>query len=505
MAQDSYDLCVIGGGVNGAGIARDAAGRGLRVLLVEAQDLAGATSSASSKLIHGGLRYLEYFEFKLVREALKEREVLMDMAPHIIWPLDFVLPYRKKEKGQRPFWMIRAGLFLYDHLAKRKKLGASYGLNLRKHPFGKPLREEFARGFGYADCWVDDARLVVLNAMDAQHKGAEILTRTACVHMQPEGEEGWRLKLRDMMAGSEREVQAKIVVNAAGPWVRGVLEHSGLVKPEADVPEVRLVKGSHIIVPRQYEGDQVYILQQKDGRIVFVIPYEGDYTLIGTTEVDFYGDPTGVQISQREVQYLCDAYNAAFTQEIKPEDVRHSYSGVRPLMEDGGESATSVSRDYHLHDHTEFAAPLISVFGGKITTYRVLAEDVVDRLMEKSGRKESWWTEGAVLPGGDFDEDFYVQQNDAYPWLDAPVLQRYLHSYGTLMDVFLERAQGPEDLGVCYGDGVYEAEILYLIRCEWARSLEDILWRRTKLGLHISEQTEQKLEAALPELLERGL
>ncbi len=493
MDDVDYDLCVIGGGINGAGIARDAAGRGLRVLLVEAQDLAGATSSASSKMIHGGLRYLEYYDFGLVREALKEREILLQMAPHIVWPAEFVLPHVREGKGARPFWMIRAGLFLYDHLARRKVLKGSYGVNLRKHVYGTPLKDRFKRGFCYSDCRVDDARLVVLNALDAQQKGAEICVRTACTHLAEE-RGAWSVTLRDVDHGEEWQVRSAMVVNAAGPWVRGVLEDSDLVDDMA-VPNVRLVAGSHIIVRQKFEGDHSYLLQQPDGRVVFVMPYEGEFTLIGTTEVDFEGDPSDVKISDDEISYLCGAYNAAFISPISPQDVVWSYSGVRPLFDDGGEDASVVTREYHLHEHG-FAAPMISVFGGKLTTYRVLAEEVLALLGTMSGRSLAVWTAESVLPGGE------VQQNEQYQWLDGGLLNRYLRSYGSLMGEFLRDAKSVADLGVDYGDGVYEAEIVYLIQREWARTLEDVLLRRTKLGLHVSEETLSNLEAAFPALLE---
>jgi len=499
MSDIRYDLCVIGGGINGAGIARDAAGRGLRVLLVEAQDLAGATSSNSSKLIHGGLRYLEYYEFKLVREALKEREVLMASAPHIIWPMDFVLPYGERDRSVRPFWMIRAGLFLYDHLARRKVLKGSRMVDLSSHIYGSALKNDYMRGFVYSDCWVDDARLVVLNAMDARDKGADVRTRTACVKLDQRGD-GWVVSLRDMDSGLVRDIQAGMVVNAAGPWVRGVLENSGLAD-DAAVPNVRLVKGSHIVVKRRYEGDQTYILQQPDGRVVFAIPYEGAFTLIGTTEEGVTGDPGLVKISDAEVDYICHAYNFAFNDPIASRDIVWSYSGVRPLFDDGGVDASAVTREYYIHDHQEFAAPMVSVFGGKITTYRVLAEEVVAVLARKIGRDLKPWTAGAILPGAcPYD---FAQQKNKYQWLDRDLLNRYLRSYGTLMDEFLRDFTCVEDLGVDYGEGVYEAEIAYLIQREWVRSLEDILLRRSKLALHLSEKTLKKLDAAFPLLLEK--
>ena len=501
MRVSEYDLCVIGGGINGAGIARDAAGRGLSVLLVEAGDLASATSSASTKLIHGGLRYLEYLEFRLVRESLKEREILLGLAPHIIRPMDFVLPH---DAGQRPAWMIRAGLFLYDHLAGRKKLQGSKSINLQAHVFGEPLKESFTKGFCYADCWADDARLVVLNAMSAAAKGAHILTRTACTQLDP-APDHWMVSLKDLITGQDRQIKADMVVNAAGPWVRGLLAESDLITPA--VPQIRLVKGSHIVVRRRYKGEHSYILQQPDRRIVFVIPYEGEFTLIGTTEVDFKGDPIDAAISYDEKEYLFRAYNNAFKDSIVQEDVVWTYSGVRPLFDDGGESSTSVTRDYHLHHHTESGAPMISVFGGKLTTYRVLAEQVVNNLLNLDHRPGKSWTAHEALPGGDIlDGDFaeFLRRKIAhYPFLPESLLYRYARSYGTRMDRFLEGVQALEGLGRHFGDSIYEAEVVYLVRAEFARTAEDILWRRSKLGLHVSAQTLKNLEKALPTIAQR--
>lgn len=393
MNQAEYDLCVIGGGINGAGIARDAAGRGLSVLLVEAQDLAGATSSASTKLIHGGLRYLEHFEFRLVHDALKERETLLSMAPHIIRPMRFIMPHNP---DLRPVWMIRLGLFLYDHLAGRKKLARSKGLNLHKDPVGAPLRSNYMQGFSYADCWVEDARLVVLNAKDAEERGATILTRTACTNLETTGDGQWAVHLQDIRTRRPYCIKARQVVNAAGPWVRGFLDNSGLA--QEDTPDVRLVKGSHIVVRRFFEGDHAYILQQPDKRIVFAIPYEKHYTLIGTTDVDYEGDPSNPVISDEETAYLCDAVNRYFKTPVVPGDVIWSYSGVRPLIKDGHEDASSVTRDYKLVREDRFGPPLLSVFGGKITTYRVLAEEAVDMITDNPA-----WTKGAPLPGGDIE------------------------------------------------------------------------------------------------------
>ncbi|MGH1398905.1 MAG: glycerol-3-phosphate dehydrogenase [Alphaproteobacteria bacterium] len=486
MDHADYDLCVIGGGINGVGIARDAAGRGLSVLLVEAADLGGATSSASTKLIHGGLRYLEYFEFDLVRHALREREVLLRLAPHIIWPMDFVLPHTPE---QRPAWMIRLGLFLYDHLARRRVLKGSKMLRLA----GGVLKSEFDVAFQYSDCWADDARLVVLNAMDAAEKGAEILTHTRCTGLR-EVDGAWRVSL-----DGRADISARMVVNAAGPWVSEFLHEAGVVDHAA--PIARLVKGSHIITKRLYEGDEAYILQQNDGRICFVIPYEGGYTLIGTTEEEYGGDPRDARISDVEIEYLIAAYNAAFAAPIERRDVLWSYSGVRPLFDDGKDatgSATGASRDYKLHRHDGFAAPLMSVFGGKLTTYRVLAEDVMNRLLHLGNDYAAPWTADAALPGGDIPEvdfdAFLMQQIAKYGWMHEGLVRRYARAYGTRMDVFLAGAASVKDLGQYFGDDVYQAEIDYMLQYEFARDAEDIFWRRSKLGLHVGEAVIAKVE-----------
>lgn len=474
-----YDLCVIGGGINGAGIARDAAGRGLSVLLVEQDDLASGTSSASTKLIHGGLRYLEYYEFRMVREALKERETLLNIAPHVIRPLDFVLPH----DGTRPSWMIRAGLFLYDHLAKRRLLPGSKTLRLREHFAGSPLENPPATGFQYADCRADDARLVALNALDARERGADIRTRTRCTGLA-ETPQGWDITLQGR-DGETRTAQARMVVNAAGPWVENVVKMSGSAAQSA--PKARLVKGSHIIVKKAFEGEQAYILQQPDRRVVFAIPYEEDFTLVGTTEEKFEGDPAGAAISEAEKTYLCEAFNRSFQHKISAADIVHTYSGVRPLFEDGSASATSASRDYKLHEHREFKSPMISVYGGKLTTYRAVAEEAVSKILMLAGRDPKIpWTGETPLPGGDTGnfEDFLGDRKLRYPWLPPALAERYARAYGTRMDVLLKAKTSLADLGEHYGGGLYEAEVIYLKTHEFAQEAEDILWRRTKLKLH---------------------
>lgn len=494
MTQADFDIAIIGGGINGAGIARDAAGRGLKTLLVEAQDLAGATSSASTKLIHGGLRYLEYYEFRLVREALKEREVLMNLAPHLITPMEFILPH---DEHLRPAWMIRLGLFLYDHLAGRKKLKGSKGIHLSAHEAGAPLQDKYWQAFSYSDCWADDARLVVLNAMDAAERGAAVLPRTACTGMVQDGNL-WRLRLKDTQTGREFEHTAAMAVNATGPWVRGFLDGLQLSGPET--PRVRLVKGSHIVIPRLCEGNHAYMLQQPDRRIVFAIPFQEKYTLIGTTEESFTGDPTSAAISGDEVGYLCAAANRSFKKQIMPQDIIWTYSGVRPLLEDEHENASAVTRDYQLILDRTYGPPLLSVFGGKITTYRKLAEHALDELCGGAH-----WTAKEPLPGGNTGDfpSFLKTQWNRYAWLPPELAERYARTYGTRMDVFLQNSHGLDDLGRHLGDNVYEAELYYLAGAEWARTVDDILWRRTKLGLHVSPDTARNIGLALPNILRR--
>lgn len=502
-----YDLCVIGGGINGTGIARDAAGRGLSVLLVEAQDLAGATSSASTKLVHGGLRYLEQFEFKLVKESLEEREILLNSAPHIIWPMEFILPH---DKHLRPQWMIKIGLKLYDLLGGRKKLAKSKSIDFATHPIGDPLQDKYETGFSYADCWCEDARLVVLNAVDAYERGAVIMPRTACVNLEPSfDKDAWDVTLEDMASGDNFQIKARQVVNVAGPWVRSLLDNNELVDNDVvtlDVPSVRLIKGSHIVVPAIYEGKQSYLLQQQDGRVVFAIPYEGKWTLIGTTDVAFEGDPSQVTIDQVEIDYLCHAVNQSFKKQISHKDVFYTYSGVRSLVDDGAKNSSKVTRDYKLFLDKRFGPPILSVFGGKLTTHRHLAEEVMDRLSTLyPNKKLKSWTAKAKLPGGDFDgksfEEFYKEIRVAYKFLPDNLLLRYARAYGSRTKYLIGESQSKNDLGEYFGDNIYEAEILYLIRYEFATTLEDVLWRRSKLGLHISSTTKDHLEKSFPDLL----
>ena len=472
-----YDLLVIGGGINGAGIARDAAGRGLSVLLCERGDLAEHTSSASTKLIHGGLRYLEQYEFRLVREALAERERLMRLAPHIVWPLRFVLPH---DSGLRPAWILRIGLFLYDHLSRLRALPGSQSLRLTAEGVGAPLQRRLTRGFAYSDCWVEDSRLVVLNALDASERGATIRTRTNVESARRE-DGAWTATLHDSETGRRESVRAGAIVNAAGPWVGQTLLHTLSVEAR---PKVRLVKGSHIVTRKLYEGEHAYILQQPDRRIVFAIPYERDFTLIGTTDVPYEAGPGRVTISSEETRYLCDCINRSFAKSIGPDDVVWSYSGVRPLYDDAAANASAVTRDYVLELDTD-GPPVLSVFGGKITTYRRLAEHALEK-MNLTGRKPAWTgtapLPGGDIPGGDFAA-FLESFRTAYPFLPDALALRLARAYGTRAERLVGEARTLADLGESFEGGLTAREVDYLVRTEWARSPDDILWRRTKLGL----------------------
>ena len=492
--QINVDLLIIGGGVNGAGIARDAAGRGLAVMLCEQGDLAGATSSASSKLVHGGLRYLEYYQFRFVREALLERERLLGIAPHIVWPASFILPH---DKGLRPALVIEAGLFLYDWLARRNRLGRSRRLDLRTAKEGAPLKDHLTTGFAYSDCRVDDARLVVLNAVDAREHGASIRPRTRCVSAKRE-QGMWRATLLDLRAAATTIVTARALVNAAGPWAAEVF--NSVIGHEAG-KTLRLVKGSHIVVRRLYEGDQSYVLQNEDRRIIFVMPYEMDYSLIGTTEIPFEEDPSKAMISAEEISYLCAAVSRYFREPLDPRDVAESFSGVRPLYDDGATNASAATRDYVLDlDAPDGSAPLLSVFGGKITSYRRLAEDAIERLAAqlKPPRAERW-TATARLPGGDMEDGdfdrFLRTLRSKYPWLDVATVARLARAYGTRVEMILGNARGACDLGVDFGAGLFQAEIDYLIDQEFALTAEDILWRRSKRGLHLSPVERARVSA----------
>ena len=479
----TYDLLIIGGGINGTAIARDAAGRGLKVLLCERDDLAGHTSSASTKLIHGGLRYLEYYEFNLVRHALKEREVMLRAAPHIIWPMRFVLPY---DKGLRPAWMLRTGLFLYDHIGGREMLPGSKSLKLDKAPHLGVLESRFKTGFEYSDCWVDDARLVVLYAIDAAHRGADIRTRTEVLSVKTTGR-GYSADIKQN--GKIETIHAKGVVNAAGPWVDEVL---GKIKPSDNEQSLRLVTGSHIVTKKLFDGDHAYLFQNADNRVIFAIPYEHDYTLIGTTDKPYDLSEGPVKISEEEISYLCEAASEYFENDISPEDVVWTYAGVRPLYDDKKADASAVTRDYVLDiEELSEEAPFMSVYGGKITTSRKLGEQAMQELAKYFKNAGDDWTESALLPGGDlYDADFDRFFNDMqkrYPALNEDLLRRLCHAYGTRITLILGDGKTQPDLGQNFGAGLYEIEAKYLINHEWATSAEDILWRRSKLGLHMTK------------------
>jgi len=487
----SCDVFIVGGGINGAGIARDLAGRGASVILCEKDDLAQHTSSSSTKLIHGGLRYLEYYEFSLVRKALAEREVLLRSAPHIIRPLRFVMPH---DPSMRPVWMIRIGLFLYDHLARREVLPASRTVDLRRHSAGKPLKPVFSKGFIYSDGWVDDARLVVLNAIDASEHGATILTRTRCIDAQRSADH-WQLRL-ESGDGSQREVRARVLVNAAGPWAAQFL---GEQAHQHGHKTLRLVKGSHIVVPKLFNHDHAYIFQNPDKRIIFAIPYETDFTLIGTTDVEHHGPVGEARIDAAETAYLCEQASRYFERPVTPEQVVWSYSGVRPLLDDESGDPAAVTRDYQLDlDGTQ--APLLTVWGGKITTFRKLAEEAVDLLSGSLRNTRDPWTRDASLPGGDLsawigaaqrpDTDFmrFVQALSLrHPGVARPLLHRLARAYGSRAELLF--AGG--DLGAEVAPGLHDAELRYLHDHEWARSADDVLWRRSKLGLHLSAAQRQ--------------
>ncbi|HWK46961.1 MAG TPA: glycerol-3-phosphate dehydrogenase [Stellaceae bacterium] len=489
------DLLIVGAGINGAGIARDAAGRGLSVVLCEKDDIAQGTSSRSGKLVHGGLRYLEYYEFRLVREALIEREVLLRLAPHIIWPMRFVLPH---DRAQRPVWLIRLGLLLYDHLGGRRRLPASRGLDLSRAPEGAPLKTDYARGFEYSDCWVDDARLVILNAKSAAEHGARILPRTECVTARRSAGL-WLVDLLDHRTGKTRQIHARVLVNGAGPWVDGVLSR---VTGQNTGKRVRLVKGSHIVVPKHYAGPQAYLLQNPDRRVIFVNPYEQDYLLIGTTDIPYDGEPDAVAIEPDEIAYLCGVANRYFAKAIGPGDVVHAFSGIRPLYDDATENPSAVTRDYVFDiDGSIGEAPLLSIFGGKITTYRKLAEHALERLRPFLPGLRAPWTANEPLPGGDMaDADFdrfLAAFRAAHAWLPPDLARHYARLYGTRAARVVGDARRLADLGRGLGDRLYEAEIRYLVDEEWAVTAEDILWRRTKHGLHLPAEAGSILEAWL--------
>jgi glycerol-3-phosphate dehydrogenase len=480
----TYDVCVVGGGINGTAIARDAAGRGLTVFLAEQNDLASGTSSASTKLIHGGLRYLEHYEFRLVREALIEREVLLKAAPHIIWPLRFVLPHHA---GLRPRYLIRMGLFLYDHLGGRKILPGTRSVDFRNDATGEPLKPDFTYGYEYSDCWVEDARFVVLAAVDAAAKGAQIRVRTKVSHARRDGGE-WEVK-----AGDET-IRAKALVNSAGPWVSQVL---GQVVGQNEPAKIRMVKGSHIVVDRLYDHDRCYIFQNADGRICFAIPYEQNFTLIGTTDEDHTGDPAAPAITEAEIDYLLGAVSEYFKRPVARSQLRWSYSGIRPLYDDGASKAQEATRDYVLKlEGKPGEAPLLSVFGGKITTSRRLAESVMEKLKPAFPAMGKPWTAVASLPGGDFGHDEVESRiadlQKRYSFLMPHHVRRLFRAYGTLVDKVLDGARFAGDLGESFGT-LSAREIQYLKDNEWACEADDILWRRSKLGLHMAHEEQDAL------------
>jgi glycerol-3-phosphate dehydrogenase len=483
------DLLVIGGGINGCGIARDAAGRGLNVTLCEKDDLAAHTSSASTKLIHGGLRYLESYDFLLVHHSLKEREVLLRSAPHIIWPLRFILPYHK---GLRPRWLLRLGLFLYDHIGGRKILPPSFGVNLQHHVAGGFLKPEFQHAFEYSDCWVQDARLVILNARDAANNGAEILTRVACTKLERQTDR-WQVTLQDTKTGTTRIVHCKTLVNASGPWVE---KTASLSTDHSAKGIVRQVKGSHIIVNKLFQHPYPYIIQHVDGRILFAIPYEQEYTLLGTTDKDYQGDLNTVEIDQQEIDYICQAISVYAEIPVTPDQVISSYSGVRPLYDDGTGNVSKVSRDYEL-ELDENGPSIINVYGGKITTYRQLAEKVLDLLAPSFKFIGERWTENSFLPGGDIRNadftGFFADYESRYPWLDKAIVLDYCRNYGTEINSLLNNCKSLDDLGKYFGAGLYEREIDFLMEKEWAQTADDILWRRTKKGLKMTDVQVQQL------------
>ncbi|MDO9414624.1 glycerol-3-phosphate dehydrogenase [Pararhizobium sp.] len=478
------DLFVIGGGVNGAGIARDAAGRGLSVILCEKDDLAQGTSSRSGKLVHGGLRYLEYYEFRLVREALIEREVLLESAPHIIWPMRFVLPHNPAD---RPAWLVRLGLFLYDNLGGRKKLPGTRTLNLKTAPEGAPLKDDYSKAFEYSDCWVDDARLVLLNALDASNRGAEIHTRTACTSIRRTGDL-WEVEMTNAISGAKHTVKARCVVNTAGPWVNDII---GRVAGMNSSRNVRLVKGSHIIVPKFWEGRQAYLVQNPDKRVIFINPYQNDLALIGTTDIPYEGRPEDVTPDSGEVDYLLKSVNRYFKQQLVASDIVHSFSGVRPLYDDNAANPSAVTRDYIFEvDAVNGKAPLLSVFGGKITTFRKLSEHALERLKPFFPDMKDGWTAKSHLPGGDMKnadfEQFLGDVRARYVWLPANLAKHYARLYGTRLYALVGSSASLADLGRCFGSLLYEREVRFLMETEWALQPEDILERRTKHALHMT-------------------
>lgn len=489
--MEHFDILVIGGGVNGCGIARDAVGRGLKVALVEQSDLASATSSASTKLFHGGLRYLEYYEFGLVKKALIEREVLLRNMPHISWPMRFIIPHLS---GMRPRWMLRAGLFLYDYIGGRKLLPATKKLRLSNHPLGEPLIDEIKVGYEYSDCWVDDARLVVLNARDAADRGATVMTRAKFQSAKPKDGK-WVARVKDLQTGKTKQIGTRVLINAGGPWVKEIIED----RVNADTPEnIRLVRGSHIVVKKLYEHDRAYFFQNSDGRLIFTLPYENDFTLIGTTDADHTGDPSSAKCSDKEAAYLCEIASRSFKKDILPADIIWSYSGVRPLHDTEKGDASAASRDYQIKVRKIEGSPLINIFGGKITTFRKLSEEVVSELAPFTRMIGKPWTHHAHLPGGDFayhqKDQLIAQFRWDFPFLNEQQIQRMFKAYGTQATEMLKGTTATKDLGKDFGAGLFELEVKWLINREWAQTVDDIIWRRTKLGLHMTNKQVKVLD-----------
>ncbi|MEO0544440.1 MAG: glycerol-3-phosphate dehydrogenase [Pseudomonadota bacterium] len=506
------DVFVIGGGINGCGIARDAAGRGMSVALAEMNDLASATSSASTKLFHGGLRYLEYFEFRLVREALIEREVLLKAMPHISWPMRFVLPFHRDMrfesdtptsrllsiimpwmKGRRPAWLIRLGLFLYDNLGGRKLLPGTATLDLAKAPEGTPLKDDFKTAYEYSDCWIEDSRLVSLNARDAQDRGAIIMTRTKVI--SAERNDGlWDITTEDVATGERSHWKARSLVNAGGPWVENVVR--GVTRINS-TEGVRLVRGSHIVTRKLFDHDKCYFFQGTDGRIIFAIPYENDFTLIGTTDAEHEDLSEKPYCTDEERDYLLAFASNYFAKPVTVDDIVWTFSGVRPLYDDGASSATAATRDYVLSLDTNGGAPVLNVFGGKITTYRRLAEGAVEKLQPLLGNTQEGWTAGVALAGGDFPvggfDDLVNELAAKTPWLEVKTVKRLVRAYGTEAATIIGDAKSEKDLGVHFGSGLYQAEVKWLIEHEFARTAEDVLWRRSKLGLRFDDKAAETL------------
>ena len=511
---NNFDVFIIGGGVNGAGIARDAAGRGLNVGLADMGDLGNATSSASTKLFHGGLRYLEYFEFKLVKESLKEREVLLRSMPHISRPMKFVLPYHKDitfepntpaskllsflmpwNRGKRPAWLIQFGLFIYDNLGRRKILPRSKTINLESDPSGEPLKDKFTKGFEYSDCWVEDSRLVILNARDAKAAGAKIMPHHEVIEARKTNE-GWSVTVKNKLSLKISNFTCKLLINAGGPWVEQILIN--LTKSDS-FGYVRLIKGSHIVTKKLFDHEKSYFFQGSDGRIVFAIPYESDFTLIGTTDVPHLNIKEHPECSLEEIKYLLNFVNEYFQKPVTKKDIVWSYAGVRPLYEDGSKSASAVSRDYFLDfKFNNNIAPILHIYGGKLTTYRKLAEAALDKVSVVFPNMKKKWTSESYLPGGDFEINSFekIIQNiqKSHTFLDEALIRRLVRLYGTDSYKMLENKLKKNDLGQCFGSGIYAFEVDWGIKNEWVTSSEDFLWRRTKLGLYLDKYASKLIE-----------